>query len=36
MIEKLRIAGEKVGIYPISENAWLDMGEMELLEKALV
>lgn len=36
VIEKLRIAGEKVGIYPISENAWLDMGEMELLEKALV
>ncbi|NLJ96379.1 MAG: NTP transferase domain-containing protein [Clostridiales bacterium] len=24
---------EKVGIYPISENAWLDMGQMEELEK---
>lgn len=36
VIEKLRLSGEKVGIYPISENAWLDMGEIELLEKALV
>lgn len=25
--------GEKVGIYPISENAWMDMGQMEELEK---
>lgn len=24
---------EKVGIYPISENAWMDMGQMEELEK---
>ena len=36
VIEKLRLSGEKVGIYPISEKAWLDMGELELLEKALV
>ena len=36
VIEGLRLSGEKVGIYPISENAWLDMGEMDLLEKALV
>lgn len=36
VIENQRQAGEKVGIYPISENAWLDMGEMDLLEKALV
>lgn len=26
-------AGEKVGIYPISENAWMDMGQLEELEK---
>jgi dTDP-glucose pyrophosphorylase len=25
--------GEKVGIYPISEHAWMDMGQMEELEK---
>ncbi len=26
-------SGEKVGIYPISEYAWMDMGQMEELEK---
>lgn len=26
-------AGEKVGMYPISEHAWMDMGQMEELEK---
>lgn len=36
VIENLRKGGEKVGVYPISENAWLDMGEMDLLEKALI
>lgn len=25
--------GENVGIYPISENAWMDMGQLEELEK---
>lgn len=25
--------GEKVGIYPVSEHAWMDMGQMEELEK---
>jgi dTDP-glucose pyrophosphorylase len=25
--------GENVGMYPISENAWMDMGQMEELEK---
>lgn len=25
--------GEKVGIYPISEHAWMDMGQLEELEK---
>ena len=33
MIEKYRTAGKNVGVYPISENAWLDMGEMDALEK---
>jgi len=25
--------GEKVGVYPISEHAWMDMGQMDELEK---
>lgn len=25
--------GERVGIYPISENSWMDMGQMDELEK---
>lgn len=25
--------GERVGIYPISENAWMDMGQLDELEK---
>ncbi len=36
VIERYRKAREKVGVYPISEGAWMDMGEMDLLEKALV
>lgn len=26
-------AGEKVGVYPISENAWMDMGQLSEMEK---
>lgn len=33
IIEKYRNKGKKVGIYPISEEAWLDMGQMDELEK---
>lgn len=33
IIEKYRSEGKNVGVYPISENAWLDMGEMDALEK---
>lgn len=36
MIEKYRLEGKNVGVYPISENAWLDMGEMDALEKMRV
>lgn len=36
VIERYRAEGERVGIYPISENAWMDMGEMDLLEKAIL
>ncbi len=33
IIERLKAEGENIGIFPISENAWLDMGELEELEK---
>lgn len=33
IIEKYRSMGEKVGIYPIGENAWLDMGQLDELER---
>ena len=33
VIEKYRKAGKKVGYYPIGEDAWLDMGQLDELEK---
>lgn len=33
IIEKYRHEGKKIGVYPIGENAWLDMGQMDELEK---
>ncbi|MDF2656928.1 MAG: nucleotidyltransferase [Bacillota bacterium] len=33
IIDKYRINGEKIGIYPISENSWADMGQMDEMEK---
>ncbi len=33
IIEKYMEEGKKVGIYPISEDAWLDMGQIDELEK---
>lgn len=33
IIEKYRKQGERVGVYPISENSWLDMGQMNELKK---
>ncbi len=32
IIEKYRINNEKVGLYPISEEKWLDMGQFDELE----
>ena len=32
IIDRMRCAGQKVGIYPISENAWLDMGQFDSME----
>ena len=33
VIDRYRAAGEKVGVYPINESSWMDMGQMEELEK---
>lgn len=33
IIEKERAKGKKVSIYPVSENDWLDMGQLSELEK---
>lgn len=33
IIERYMSEGKKVGIYPISEDAWLDMGQIDELEK---
>ena len=32
IIEHYRAAGEKVGVYPISEQSWMDMGQIEELD----
>jgi dTDP-glucose pyrophosphorylase len=32
IIERYRQAGEKIGVYPISEYAWMDMGQFEEME----
>ena len=33
VIDRYRKAGGKVGVYPIGEASWMDMGQMEELEK---
>lgn len=33
IIEKHKEAGKKIGVYPISENAWMDMGQLDELEE---
>ncbi len=33
VIEHNRRSGGRIGIYPISENSWLDMGQLDELEK---
>ena len=35
LITKVLKMGEVVGIYPISENNWLDIGEFEAMENAI-
>lgn len=33
IVEKYRLSGEKVAVYPIGERAWMDMGQIEELEE---
>ena len=33
IIEKFMSRGEKIGVYPISENSWLDMGQIDEMEE---
>jgi dTDP-glucose pyrophosphorylase len=32
IIGKYKLAGKKIGIYPISENRWMDMGQLDEME----
>lgn len=32
IIDRMKSKGEKIGIYPIGENAWLDMGQFDTME----
>lgn len=33
IIEQYKAKGEKIGIYPISENSWMDMGQIDEMEE---
>lgn len=33
IIERYKIQGEKIGIFPISENSWMDMGQLDGMEE---
>ncbi|WP_338535941.1 sugar phosphate nucleotidyltransferase [Helicovermis profundi] len=33
IIEQYKAKGEKIGIYPISENSWMDMGQLDEMEE---
>ena len=33
IIEKYKTIGKKIGVYPISENNWLDMGQLDDMEE---
>jgi dTDP-glucose pyrophosphorylase len=35
VIDGLRKQGRKVGVYPISENSWIDIGQWELYQNAI-
>lgn len=33
IIEKYKAEGEKIGVFPIGENSWLDMGQLDEMEE---
>jgi NDP-sugar pyrophosphorylase family protein len=33
IIEKYKSKGEKIGVFPIGENSWLDMGQLDEMEE---
>ena len=33
IIEQYKAKGEKIGVYPISENSWMDMGQIDEMEE---
>lgn len=35
IIDRYKNAGEKVGVYPISENSWMDMGQLDEMEEMI-
>jgi dTDP-glucose pyrophosphorylase len=35
IIERYKKAGQKVGLYPISENSWMDMGQLDDMEEMI-
>jgi len=36
LIEDIKCSGKRVGVFPISENAWMDVGEWDKYKEALV
>ena len=35
LMEKIKSIGGKVGVFPISENSWVDTGEWQEYKKAI-
>jgi len=35
LIEKMRAENQKIGVYPVSEKSWIDIGELESYQKVL-
>lgn len=35
IIERYKNVGGKIGIYPISENSWMDMGQLDVMEEMM-
>ena len=35
IIEKYKLVGEKICVYPISENAWMDIGQLDDMDEMI-